>query len=402
MSDKFESSAAAGSDVPAPKFHSTAPPPRALNFLVPGDLRAATGGYVYDRRIIAGLRELGWRVTVHALDASFPHPSSAALAHAGGVLASLPAHSLVLVDGLALSVMPEVLRAHASRLDLVALMHMPLSAEFGIAPELARQRWQWERDALHAVRHVIVTSHRTRQRLLAYDISPERVSVIEPGTDEAPLARRRPGPHIEMLCVATLHAGKGHDLLFDALAPLVELPWHLTCVGSDTRSPQTAVELRAQLARLGLSDRRNLSDRRSLSNRPGSSDRLRLPDRITLTGEVEAHALTRYYLDADLFVLPTRFESYCMAVAEALAHGLPVVSTATGAIPELVGTQAGVVVTPGDRDGLGEALSRILREPALLARLAEGAAAARGRLPRWPDALARLASVLEGVAARRD
>ncbi len=338
--------------------------------------------------MIAGLRSLGWLVTVHALDASFPHPSAAALAHADGVLATLPMHSLVLVDGLALSAMPDVLRAHASRLDLVALVHMPLSAEFGIAPELARQRWQLERDALHAVRHVIVTSHRTEQMLLAYDIEGEQVSVIEPGTDEAPLARRRPGPHIEMLCVATLHPGKGHDLLFDALAPLVELPWRLTCVGSDARSPQAASQLRAQLARLGLSDR------------------------ITLTGEIEAHNLTHYYLNADLFVLPTHFESYCMAVAEALAHGLPVISTATGAIPELVGAErvgaelvrahAGIVVAPGDRDGLHGALARVLREPALLGSLAEGAALARRHLPRWPDAFARLASVLQGVTARRD
>ncbi|MGH8143162.1 MAG: glycosyltransferase family 4 protein, partial [Steroidobacteraceae bacterium] len=91
---------------------------RALEFLVPGDLRAATGGYVYDRRMIAGLRALGWQVTVHTLEASFPEPTSAALAHAHRTLASLPAHALVLIDGLALSAMPEVLRAYCAQLEL--------------------------------------------------------------------------------------------------------------------------------------------------------------------------------------------------------------------------------------------------------------------------------------------
>ncbi len=346
----------------------------ALNFLVPGDLRAATGGYVYDRRIIAGLRSLGWHIAVHALDASFPHPSADALAQAAGVLSSLPARALVLIDGLALGVMPDVLRAHAARLQLLALMHMPLAAEFGIAPELARQRRLSEREALRAVRHVIVTSRRTRQMLLADGVAPERVSVIEPGTDEAPLARRGTGPGVEMLCVATVHPGKGHDLLIEALAPLAGLPWHLTCVGSVTRSPRTARQLRARLARL------------------------RLSERVTLTGEVEERALTRYYLEADLFVLATRFESYCMAVAEALAHGLPVVSTDTGAIAELVGTQAGVLIAPGDREGLQEALARVLRDRALLAKLSDGAAAACRGLPRWTDSFGRLASLLEGAA----
>ncbi len=349
---------------------------RALNFLVPGDLSAATGGYVYDRRIIAGLRSLGWPIAVHALDASFPHPSADALAQAASVLSSLPARALVLIDGLALGVMPDVLRAHATRLQLLALMHMPLAAEFGIAPELARQRRRSEREALRAVRHVIVTSRRTRQMLLADGVPPERVSIIEPGTDEAPLARRGPGPGpgVEMLCVATVHPGKGHDLLIEALAPLAGLPWHLTCVGSVTRSPRTARQLRARLARL------------------------RLSERVTLTGEVEERALRSYYLGADLFVLPTRFESYCMAVAEALAYGLPVVSTDTGAIAELVGTQAGVLVAPGDRAGLHDALARVLRDRALLVKLSKGAAAARRGLPRWRDSFGRLASLLEGVA----
>ena len=54
------------------------------------------------------------------------------------------------------------------------------------------------------------------------------------------------------------------------------------------------------------------------------------------------------YDRTDVFVLATLRETYGMAVAEALAHGLPVVSTSTGAIPALVGTDAGLLVAPGD------------------------------------------------------
>ncbi|MGH8256302.1 MAG: glycosyltransferase family 4 protein [Steroidobacteraceae bacterium] len=348
---------------------------RALEFLVPGDLRAATGGYVYDRRMIAGLRALGWQVTVHTLEASFPEPTSAALAHAHRTLASLPAHALVLIDGLALSAMPEVLRAYCAQLELVALIHMPLAAEVGVAPELARGLQLSEREALHTVRHVIVTGRACRPMLLAYGLEPQHISVVEPGTDEAPLALQRPDAIVKMLCVGTVNPGKGHDLLIEALGSLAPLPWHLTCVGSLTRRPQTVSQLRSQLQRLGLSER------------------------VTLAGEVESSELARFYLDADLFVLPTRFESYCMAVAEALAHGLPVLSTHTGAIPDLVGTEAGVLVEPGDIDALREALTRLLCQPALRANLARGAAAVRERLPRWSAACARLALVLERIQA---
>ena len=78
----------------------------SVEFVVPGSLETLTGGYGYDRRMIAGLRERGWSVTVHALDDSFPTPDAAAREQAAGVLATIPDDALVLVDGLALGALP--------------------------------------------------------------------------------------------------------------------------------------------------------------------------------------------------------------------------------------------------------------------------------------------------------
>jgi len=52
---------------------------RSLVFVVPGRIETRTGGYEYDRRMIAGLRARGWSVDVRELDGSFPHPTPAAL-----------------------------------------------------------------------------------------------------------------------------------------------------------------------------------------------------------------------------------------------------------------------------------------------------------------------------------
>jgi glycosyltransferase involved in cell wall biosynthesis len=344
---------------------------RALEFLIPGDLQTGTGGYVYDRRIIGGFRALNWTITVHALDASFPHPTVSALDHAHDVLASLPDQALVMIDGLALGAMPRVVRTHSARLALVGLIHMPLGAEGGWQAGAARRLKQSEFQALRAARRVVVTSRSCREILLVSGIAPERVSVVEPGTDAAPLATRCGDP-VRLLCVATVNAGKGYELLIEALAPLAPLRWHLTCVGSLTRSPKTVERLRAQLQRTGLAER------------------------VTLVGEVKADEVARFYLGADLFVLPTRFESYGMAVAEAVACGLPVISTRTGAIPELVGANAGLLVDP-DVASLREALQRVLSDPVLRASLGRGATIARGTLPRWPAACTRMADILEDV-----
>ena len=348
----------------------------ALHFLIPGDLQTRTGGYGYDRRIITELRALGWQVTVHALDASFPQPHPAALEHARRVLADLPSQALVLIDGLALGAMPQIAQAHAARLHLVALVHHQLAAERGLAPEVARELARSERLALAAVRHIIVTSDVTREGLRELGVEPPRISVVEPGTDAAPLARRARGATLQLLCVATLIPRKGHDLLFTALSALRAVPWHLTCVGSLTRDPDTVARLRTQL------------------------QRLELEGRVRFAGEMHAAELSQAYADTDLFVLPTHFEGYGMVVAEALARGLPVVSTRVGAVAALVGATAGVLVAPGDAQLLAAALRHVLTEPGVLDDLAAGAASVRGSLPDWQQAGERMSGILQNSLQR--
>jgi len=354
----------------------------ALEFIVPGDLQSATGGYVYDRAMIAGLRDLGWRVAVHGLDAGFPYPGTEAIAQAARVFADLPDDACVLVDGLALGAMPQVIEAHSRRLRVVALIHMPLASEFGIAPDVAERLRQQELRSLELVRHVIVSSRSTERELVAsYRIERALVTVVEPGVWKPKSLGGSRNRHVEsadqgiveMLCVASIQPGKGHDLLIEALASFADLRWRLRCIGSLSRSPETVRRLTGHVKRLGLGDQ------------------------VTLLGELPHDALSVFYRAADLFVLPTQRETYCLAVAEALVHGLPVVSTRTGAIPELVGDAAGLLIEPGDREGLRAALERALTDRALRTSMHVAALAAGERLVTWSQACERMARALDRV-----
>jgi glycosyltransferase involved in cell wall biosynthesis len=115
---------------------------------------------------------------------------------------------------------------------------------------------------------------------------------------------------------------------------------------------------------------------------------------------VDDARLEECYRDADAFVLATLHETYGMAVAEALAHGLPVVSTTDPAIAELVGDDAGLLVSPGNVAVLADALRRLIGDAALRARLAAGARRVREQLPSWDDATDRMAAALRSATPR--
>lgn len=356
------------------------PPQDTLSFVIPGDLETPTGGYIYDRRIIAGLRKRGWHVRVIPLDSSFPKPTRAAVRHARHELRQLPEGSLTVIDGLAFGSFPEELVEDARRLNIVALVHHPLALETGLDEPSVRRFRESERLALTAARRVIVTSRWTRRTLGAYGVSPARVRVVEPGVDRPRMRRRlthrKPGSPIKLLCVATLTKRKGHRDLVDALARVRDRRWTLRCVGSDSRDAKTAAALIRQI------------------------DALDLEARVKLVGEVSGAQLRREYANADVFVLASHMEGYGMVLTEALSHGLPIVSTRAGAIPETVPRSARHLVTPGNVGSLAKALSRVLEDPEELLRLTRAAAAARRHLPTWDLSAKRFDAALRGVVPR--
>ncbi len=351
-----------------------------IDFVVPGDPATATGGYLYDRRIVAGLRELGRDVVVQRLLDGFPWPDAAALRAADALFTALPDGRTVVVDGLAFGALPDAAARHAARLRLVALVHHPLALETGLSASQAVQLADGERRALAHACRVITTSAATARLLAAdYGVAMARIDVVEPGTDAAPLARAgrllAGDDVLELLCVATLTPRKGHHWLFEALAPLRDRRWRLVCVGSAERDAATAAALRAQLRALQLGER------------------------VVLAGEAGAAQLAEHYRRADVFVLASAFEGYGMAFAEALAHGLPVVGMRGGAVAETVPVEAGLLVAPGDVAGLSAALARVLDDAAERERLACGARAHRARLPGWRTSAAAFARALDRVAA---
>jgi glycosyltransferase involved in cell wall biosynthesis len=253
---------------------------------------------------------------------------------------------------------------------VVALVHHPLGIEHGLAPARQAELLAKEAQALALARRVIVTSALTGRLLTAdFNVAPDRITVAEPGTDPAPRSRGTAGP-VRLLAVGAVSPRKGYGLLVTALSGLSDLDWRATIAGATDRSPDCAESLRRAIRSAGLERR------------------------IDLAGAVDRRTLENLYDAADVFVSTSLFEGYGMVLAEALAHGLPLVASTGGAAFETVPAEAALLVPPGDAAALEAALRRVIADPALRARVADSSWRAGQKLPRWPETAARVARVL--------
>ena len=255
-----------------------------LHLLVPGPFDTVSGGYIYDRRMVEGLRALGETVEVVELPGSHPAPDEAATEGARAALKALPADARIIIDGLGLPAFLPLAQDLAER-RAIALIHHPTALEPGVTDAARTVLKAKERALFAAMARIVCTSALTARRLPEeFGADPARIGVVEPGTEAAPRAAGSGGPGCAILSVGTLVPRKGHDVLLRALGRLTDLEWTLTVVGDERRDPTHAQGLRALAEELGIAPR------------------------VAFAGEASGDALEALYHRADLFAQATKWE----------------------------------------------------------------------------------------------
>ncbi len=341
-----------------------------VSLIVPAPFDAVSGGYEYDRRIVAGLRGTGHVVEVIELAGLHPLADDSARKSARAKWEGIADRSRPVIDGLALPAFADLGDALAAR-DAVGLIHHPVSLETGLGEAERAALLGTERRLLARLSRVIVTSEPTAERLAAdFGVERDRIRVVVPGTDDAPRSQGSAGSTCRIISIGTLVPRKGHDLLLRAVARLFDLDWHLTIVGSPDRDPVHAGALVALADELGIARR------------------------VRFAGEVTGDALEALWRTADLFALATHWEGYGMAIAEALKRGVPVAVSAGGAAGNLVTPELGAVTPVGDHTNLSKALRRMIFDTGLRRSMTEAAWQVGQTLPDWQAQVREFAQAL--------
>jgi len=346
------------------------------SFAVPGNLDSKTGGYAYDRNLIAALRAAGRPVEVIRLGDSFPDPTlddeNAALL----IFREHPADRPLILDGLAFGALSTSELAQVAA-PMVVMLHHPLGLEPGLPAARAEALIARESANVSLAAHVVVPSPHVARLLKAdFGVAEDRITVALPGFSRPAVQQLAKDDPPLILSVGLICARKGHDVLLDALARIPDLQWQAVIVGLIQDAPLAA----------------------ALETRCAAAD---LAGRVRFTGCVSDEELRDLYARASLFALATRYEGYGIVFGEAMQHGLPIVSCAAGAVPDTVPEAAGILVPPDDPSAFAQALRRLLQDPA--EREARGLAAERAgaSLPVWQDTAAAMSAVIDRVRARR-
>jgi glycosyltransferase involved in cell wall biosynthesis len=348
---------------------------RHLVFASSLDYARHTGGYVYNTRLMQELAATGSEIVRLDLPAGFPRPDAAARARSAALLAALPDGSIVVSDQICLSPLADIVAREAERLRLVMIFHHPIAMEEGLPPDESAHFMAVERAALAACRLVIASSHTTASTLTAdYGVAADRIVVAPPGIARF-AAHEPPRANVPLLLsVGAVIPRKGYHDLVAALAGLAHLPWTLSIVGDHERAPDYVARLSEMIRGAGLEGR------------------------VRLEGGLPQADLDARWRSADVYVSASLHEGYGMAVAEAIARGLPTVTTGADAIRDWLDPSAALIVPERSPQALRAALSRVLSDPALRAELRGAALVQAARFPSSADAAAAVGRRLAALS----
>jgi glycosyltransferase involved in cell wall biosynthesis len=250
-------------------------------------------------------------------------------------------------------------------LPVVATIHhaigIDVRLELAAAPNRRRlkrlRRWygfvRMQRRVARRLRRVITVSNTARDGIVAdMRVDPHRVAVVPNGVDTDLFCPRPDVRRVNGRIVATVSS----DVQLKGLGPLLAAYARLRRRGRNV-----------ELVVVGR-PRRDGPVPRLLRQ-------LGLDGDVRFVGGVHGGELVRLYAEASVAVVPSLYEGFSLPAAEAMASGVPLVATAAGGVPEVVGPdgESALLVPPGDPLALADAIEALLGDGALASRLAASA-----------------------------
>jgi glycosyltransferase involved in cell wall biosynthesis len=314
--------------------------PSLIYFIEP-PLGHLSGGSMYNLEIIKRLER-------DAIGQSFLHPLQSPVSELVQRFKAWPAQCVFVLDGLYLSI-PAFKASLQDFLFYTRRMYLMLhyleSMNTYYTAQAKAALWTDEKLWLSAVQGIIVPSRQLREYLARQGIEKAKITVAIPGIAKVPAGRlshpkqRSEDDPITLITVGTLSRGKGQLDVVRMLAQMPATNVRLHLIGDCEQNASYTEEIRALI------------------------QRSHLQDAVIIHGSIPHQAVFELLPQCDLYLSASSYESYSMATAEAVVHGLPVLAYATGAIGDWIEDGVnGILIEIGKPEQFFHALRRLLSE----------------------------------------
>ena len=348
-----------------------------LGFVIPGSIEAPTGGTRYDRDVITRLPLFGINPLILTLSNQYPFPYQDDRITTARILETAEC-ACFLIDGLAFGAFDET-ELKAIKKPLLVLLHHPLADETGLSPETIEILKEREKTNLAFAHAVIVTSQATANRVMShYDVQLSRLHIAEPGVHHVlkgfTKSEHDPKCTIKLLAVGSIIPRKNYHLIIDALSQIdAPAKWSLHIVGQKSDpSYQEALE--------ALASHHNLKDQ------------------IIWEGAVSENRLQYLYQTSNFMLYPSLYEGYGMALTEALAYGLPVLTSETVPATLPFSGPAVIKLDPSRPKLWTDAINQWMNDTAAFTNARKAAKQAALSLPTWEQTTDCIARVVKTIA----
>ncbi|MBW4632072.1 MAG: glycosyltransferase family 4 protein [Iphinoe sp. HA4291-MV1] len=309
-------------------------------YFIQPKLSFISGGSLYNLEIVKRLEQEG-------KGENFFYPLNGSVFGLLQHLSALPSNCILVIDALYLTI-PEFNASlkeffpYAQRTYL--MLHHLESLNTYYSTQEKKALWSDEAQWLRAMKGIIVPSFQLRNYILKGGIETDKIVVALPGIDKAQtchlpnLKDRLENEQITLITIGTFYRRKGQLELVEMLAQMKTKNFRLHLIGDceeeDYKEKTLALIKRAQLQ-----------------------------DAVIVHGSVPQKTMLELLSQSDLYISPSTYESYSIATAEAVAHGLPVLAYATGAIGDWIEDGVnGILIELGKQEQFFMALKRLLTD----------------------------------------
>ena len=319
-----------------------------IYWMQPGEIDSVSGGYIYNRNIIEGIRAQSIDVELFNPGIDFPFPSKASRDKCREFFQKRESQSIVVVDSLILGSISDLIKKFAAKFTIVGIIHLPLSLSPSFTNDVKKRFKQDEIESFNYSKILIVTSEYSKSEIVKMGITEAKIHVVTPGINSVIEQRNYPEKPKNLICVSNISSSKGQLDLVIALENLRQFDWKLTFCGGYDEQDEYYKKIRHRITASGMDSR------------------------IVFTGEISPSETEKYYKEADLFILTSYFETYSMVVQEAMAFKLPIIAANSGAVAQTASSLVAKFYNPGDTAELEKQLLPLLTNKIVYYKLIDG------------------------------